>query len=898
MLKLINITKDYKVADTTVRALKGISLSFRQNEFVSVLGPSGCGKTTLLNLIGGLDKCTSGDLIINGKGTRRFKDKDWDVYRNRRVGFIFQSYNLIPHQNVLSNVELALTIAGMGKAERAEKAKRALDKVGLSDQYYKRPNQLSGGQCQRVAIARALVNDPEILLADEPTGALDTKTSEQIMGLVKEIAKERLVIMVTHNSELAAQYSTRIVKLLDGELQSDSNPFSDDDEAVETAASTAAAKATSKPKGKERAKMSFGTAFKLSLQNLFSKRKRTVLTSFASSIGIIGISLVLSISYGMQTFISQMQNDMLSGNPITVTETALNLQAMMSQTTTQDQINIIKENGYVNVDAMVSSIIKRALGMSNIITQNNITQAYVDYVEAMPAEYAAAIFLDYGIDITNNIYTDFYESATAEPQNISLGALRTIYTAILQQNEATKPYAGLITGLTDIFQQAPDNDEYILTQYDLLDGKIARAQNEVMIVVEKDSMMTDLLLAQLGYYNQEEFINMVYKATDDDRYDPSIPERTKFSYEELTGKTFTWYPNNTVFNAQTDNTLNPFTYNAYSKNLAANNNGGIPLTIVGILEPKEEISYGCLTSGFYYTEELTNHIIATNSESEIVRYLADRDGESDSFTSMYYEVTPNMWIAVGITFSYSFNYSGIPYENQTGFVGSSNSMMSIMSGMMGINVSEAYTLTSRELGGKDIASMISVYPPNLEQKKFALEYLDAWNGDEDLIINGVVLSAENREEINYSDSLSLIFGMISSVINMITIALIGFTTLALVVSCVMIAIITYISVVERTKEIGVIRSLGGRKRDVANLFTAETVIIGLAAGLIAILFTYIASAALNLVTNTAADITIAIFPWFYAALMVTLSVGLTLMSGFIPSRSAAKKDPVVALRTE
>jgi putative ABC transport system permease protein len=525
MLRLTDITKDYKVADTKVRALKGLTLSFRENEFVSVLGPSGCGKTTLLNLVGGLDKYTAGDLYIDGRSTKEFGDKDWDVYRNRRIGFVFQSYNLIPHQTVLGNVELALTIAGLPKAEREAKAKLALDRVGLTEQLHKRPNQLSGGQCQRVAIARALVNDPDILLADEPTGALDTVTSEQIMDLIKQISGEKLVIMVTHNPDIAEKYSTRIIRLLDGELQSDTRPFSGDDEAKEvearkarggeyTAATAAADKANAagitavvtdtatakgttqpvtaaqtvstaaatmavapplskrkKPK-KEKAKMSFLTAFKLSLQNLFTKKTRTVLTAIAGSIGIIGVSLVLSISYGMQGYISDMQNDMLSGNPIEVTEQGIDFAGLMSQTGTSDRISAVKKEGFVNVNSLIDYLVKQMGVVNNAFFKNDITQEYIDYIKTLPPEQLAAMFLDYGVEIANNVYTDFTVSAGDAPERASLAHIRNIYTSVLKKTDFAE-YATYISSFTDVCKQMPDSTDYLLEQYNIVSGDIA-----------------------------------------------------------------------------------------------------------------------------------------------------------------------------------------------------------------------------------------------------------------------------------------------------------------------------------------------------------------------------------------------------------------------------------------
>jgi len=900
MLRLSKITKNYKVADTIVRALKGINLSFRKNEFVSILGPSGCGKTTLLNIVGGLDKYTSGDLFINGRSTKEFKDKDWDVYRNHRVGFIFQSYNLIPHQTILSNVELALTISGMSRNERIKKAKQALDKVGLKGQYNKKPNQLSGGQCQRVAIARALVNDPEILLADEPTGALDTVTSVQIMELIKEIANDRLVIMVTHNPELADQYSTRIIKLLDGEVVDDTNPFSKEEEIEEVKELKKLAEEVEKKKielkqnakkfkrktkaKKEKAKMSFWTAFKLSLQNLFSKKARTIMTSIAGAIGIIGVSLVLSISYGVKSFINNMQNDMLSGNPIMINQTAMDMSALMQESSTEDKVKAVKEYGFVNIDSMIEYLISRTDQMDNLMLENKITQDYVDYVLEMPEEDVSAILLDYGLDVTNNIYTDFYNSKTESAKNISLSSILDIYTSVLKETDYGD-YASLITTMGESFMQAPNDEEYILSQYNKLYGEIATKKNEIMIVVSKDTELTDLLLAQLGYYSQDEFLNLVWGATEDEnRYDEGL-NINRFSYQELVGKSFTYYPNDTVFTS-TVNPYAPFTYNYNSEGF----DGGLELQIVGILEPKEDLSYGCLSSGFYYTEALAEYIIQTNINSQLVTFL--NATEDKSISSMNYN-----GVDTGITYQYEFTFEG-ETKSVTGFVGKANAMASIM-GSMGMNIPETHTLTLQQVGGNVLPSSIAIYPTNFEHKNAVREYLDLWNSEEDIFVNGKILTAEERNDITYTDMISLIISMVNTFIDIVTYALIGFTALSLVVSCVMIAIITYVSVVERTKEIGVIRSLGGRKKDVAHLFNAETFIIGLTSGLIGVAVTYLLSWVANLLVNSLSNIgAIAIFPWHYALIMVTISVLLTSISGLFPSMSAAKKDPVVALRTE
>lgn len=949
MLRLTSITKDYKVADTTVRALNEITLSFRKNEFVSILGPSGCGKTTLLNIIGGLDKYTSGDVSINGVSTKRFRDSDWDVYRNHRVGFIFQSYNLIPHQTVLGNVELALTIAGVGSKERTERARKALDRVGLKGQYNKKPNQLSGGQCQRVAIARALVNEPEILLADEPTGALDTTTSVQIMELIKEIAREKLVIMVTHNPALAEQYSTRIIKLLDGVVVDDTMPYSAEEEEAEErvdylaaekahedsavsadgeadSASAAVKEGALKKKGAkrakhphEKAKMSPFTAFRLSAQNLFTKKARTIMTSVAGAIGIIGVSLVLAMSFGVRSYIDNMQNDMLSGNPITIQETAFDMSALLQVTSTSEKHEIIQEAGYVNVNSMIENLIAKSKTAESLMIHNTITQDYVDYVSALPKEDAAAVFLDYGLDVSNNIYTDFSlkaspsaENADANTKIMSLSAIRTQYIAILKKT-MFKQYATYVTTVVDNFAQCPADESYVLEQYDLKSGRIAKEKDEVMVVLDDDSMLTDIVLAQLGYYSQDEFMNLIYrgaKETDpsmEQLYDPAL-DKDRFSYDEILGKTFTYYPNNDVYNVQKttsgENTSYSLTYN----HLEGEWDDGLPLKVVGILQPKDTISYGCMTSGFYYTSALTDYILEQNADSDIVRYFDDT--EKSSVVSGWTEVElPNVGTvpyAMGITYEFSYVYLDDNKEEtvftDTGFVGTPNDMSAIMgifSGESGDAAAEMYFLTKQQVGDISVANGISVYPRDFTHKENVLKYLDRWNGDEDIVVGDKTVTAADRENIVYTDNLSVVINMINQFIDIVTIALVGFTALSLVVSSVMIAIITYVSVVERTKEIGVIRSLGGRKKDVSRLFTAETAIIGLASGLIGILITYILTIIINVIVSSLTVVSrIAILPWYQAAIMVGVSVVLTLVSGVFPARAAAKKDPVVALRTE
>ena len=871
MLELRNIKKDYVTSSETVNALRGVDITFRDKEFVSILGPSGCGKTTLLNIVGGLDRYSSGDLVINGKSTKLYRDRDWDVYRNHRVGFIFQSYNLIPHQTVLGNVELALTIAGIGKEERIARAKAALDKVGLSDQYYKRPNQLSGGQCQRVAIARALVNEPEILLADEPTGALDTVTSVQIMELIREIAGERLVIMVTHNPELAEQYSTRIVRLLDGNIIEDTNPVSEE----EYKSLSSAEQIEEKPQvKKEKAKMSFFTAFRLSARNLISKKGRTAMVGFAGSIGIIGIALVLAFSSGIKGYIASMQDDMLSGNPITITQTGLDMSAITDMMKTEDKIEIIKNPNSVYISSVIEQLIKTQDDLGNIMVENDITADYVDYVKAMPKEYYNAITFGYGLDFSRTIFTDFYEFKGEDGRHLSVKQLTDIYKSVLQDTEYSD-LTSMIDRLVSNFTQAPDNVDYINGQYNLVSGEIADEKDEIMLVLDSNDELTDLLLARLGYYTQEEFMEIFHKASSKDEngnytYDEQL-YREYFSYDELLNKTFTWYPTDTIFDTTEITISHPLTGETvttapvYTGEMAEKSSEGMTLKVVGILTPKDNISYGVMSSGIYYTKALTDYSLEVNKNSEFVDYLiGDEDKAQEILTS----------------FTYKYEY--MPYDAFGGDESTVERKTNEKGSVFSYSTRES---VARTLGGIDLANSIKIYPLSFDDKDLVTQYLDEWN--------------DTHDKVTYTDSLELIISMINTMIDIISYALIAFTSISLVVSTVMIGIITYVSVVERIKEIGVIRSLGGRKRDVSNLFIAETGIIGFLAGAIGIVVTYIISAIVNLILTPLINFSgIAALPVSNAIFLVCLSVILTLISGLAPAKSAAKKDPVVALRTE
>ncbi|MBR2930141.1 MAG: ABC transporter ATP-binding protein/permease [Clostridia bacterium] len=909
MLQLKNIKKDYVTSSEVVHALKGINISFRRSEFVSVLGPSGCGKTTLLNIVGGLDHYTDGDLVIGERSTKLYRDRDWDVYRNHRVGFIFQSYNLIPHQTVLGNVELALTIAGIEREERIARAKRALDRVGLSDQYYKKPNQLSGGQCQRVAIARALVNDPEILLADEPTGALDTVTSVQIMDLIKEISNERLVIMVTHNPELAEQYSSRIVRLLDGEIIEDTNPMSDEEveaervlvrlEEAEAEAKEAAELAEAEEKGekrskkkrkkKERAKMSFFTAFRLSAKNLFSKRGRTALVAFAGSIGIIGIAMVLAFSAGIKGYIASMQDDMLSGNPIKITQNTLDLSALTGLVNdTIDHLPGDKPADSIFVSSLVEYLVKTNEAFGSMMVSNEINENYIQFIEDMPKEYYNALMYDYGIGMLLNVFTDFRATTTSEPQHISLRYVTDIYKSVLKGTDY-KNMASLVDFLAPTLEQAPNNPEYLLSQYDLLgNSQIADEAGEIMLVLNSEDELSDLLLARLGYFTQSEFLEIIDKATaeDENGYNKAL-YREYFTYDELLGKSLYLYPTDSVLKAETVTTTNPFkpeetttrVEGSYTPSFDAVGDEALELKVVGILTPKDSISYGSLTSGIYYTEALTDYVLEINKDSEFIRDFITPDLESDTaFKSV----------------TYSYDY--LPYDA----ISDDEIVGEVANEPKGSALSGTAADLQRTLGGNALPNGVTIYPISFDDKDLVTDYLDRWNDEKlSIPVGEEELEGGSRKNVKYTDSIELVVNMINTMIDVVSYALIAFTSVSLVVSTVMIGIITYVSVVERIKEIGVIRSLGGRKKDVSYLFNAETFIIGSAAGLMGVGVTYLISIIVNLILEPLIGYAnIAALPISNALLLIALSVALTLISGLIPASSAAKKDPVVALRTE
>ena len=1104
MLELRNIKKDYALKDQEpVHALKGISLNFRQNEFVAILGHSGCGKTTLLNITGGLDHYDDGDLIIKGKSTKNFKDNDWDTYRNHSIGFVFQSYNLIPHQTILNNVELALTISGIKKEERTKRAKEALDKVGLKGLYRKKPNQMSGGQMQRVAIARALVNNPEIVLADEPTGALDSETSVQIMDLLKEVAKDRLVIMVTHNPELAEKYATRIIRMKDGLITDDSNPYDGKDEIkVEEIPS----------KGKKQSAMSFFTAGALSVSNLWSKIRRTLLVAIAGSIGIIGVSTILGVSCGVNDYIVGMEDDMLSSYPIGISEEQVDLTSLLTGLSNQDKQELAQfdTKTQVGMDSMIEFLLSKYTDFTNVKT-NDISQTFVDYVSEMPKEYYSAIDYNYSIDPTNNFFTRFQKNKDSEESEvISFNGLTQQYIKTLMTVKGFSNYAQFVDLFTSFMKQLPAEKDYILSQYDLIgNSKFPENPNELLLVVDRKTTLTDLVLAQMGYYPQDEFLNVAKKAVRENEIEKEIeelkrqspvdeekiaqleeelkglddkyPYNSVFSYDEILNHDFYYFPHQKIYNQNPTlvshkqinanmsgttvsggNYYLALNYSTESDNLTGNSievngteakmhnviasrvgqrtvtegkseiegswfmvnsdeinaedlefisdvsrkgidsltpeditahmstinkihlltfttsnphpvidkerttefdvtcavsriftgpyatldNGKVteldPATpdyyyeavmedqtliadeqykvkVVGILRAKDTTNFGTLSRGVYYTKDFAQKYRTESANSDLVNSFKDH-----IISKRYKESQFNAYVQFEYDdYSKDDGSESFVPEEKRGYASAlngdqSSTIASIFASFLnngednlksdklhlravaGLKVNDL-TNDEQEVIGHEIVEIpqsISIYPKDFKFKDKVTSYLDRWNSKDTLTIKGAEVTADTRSEITYSDSISMIIAVISTLVTTVSAALIAFTSLSLVVSCFMIAVITYISVMERVKEIGVIRSLGGRKKDVSRLFIAENLITGLSSGVIGIGVTYILQIIINLIVKSFGVLNICALPWYYALMMIGISVLLSVLSGLIPSLSASKQDPVIALRSE
>ena len=888
MLELNQIVKNYKVGDTEIHALKGVSVKFRENEFVSVLGQSGCGKTTLLNIIGGLDQYTSGDLIINGKSTKQYKDKDWDTYRNHSIGFVFQSYNLIPHQTVLSNVELALTLSGVSKAERRKRAQEALEKVGLGDQLNKKPNQMSGGQMQRVAIARALVNEPDILLADEPTGALDSETSLQIMELLKEIAKDKLIIMVTHNPELAEKYSTRIIRLLDGEVKDDTAPFDGAAEEKE--------QPNEKPAVvKKKASMSFFTALALSMNNLMTKKGRTFMTAFAGSIGIIGIALILSLSSGAQDYIDRVQEETLSSYPLTIEGTSIDMTTMMTT-----MMSMAQGNG-------------EDFDQDKIYPQNVMTTM----MEAMFAEISSndletfKVFLESGESDIQNLVSDIKYSystpLTVYKADTSDGIYRVNPTSIydnmglsqmsqMQQMSENSPMSSTFS----MWRELISKQEILDSQYEVLAGHMPENYNEVILLVNKYNQVTDYTLYSLGILDDSELTDAIQRTIDGETVE-DINSVESIDFDELLGLKFKLFINPDYY-AEEDGVWVDKSDDTIFMTDKINNSEEIE--IVGIVRPSDNTAASNEIGSIGYKSELMTHLIEKVNDSEIVKKQKENP-DVDVFTGIEFpeedeEEEPPM--TMEDIQAYIMTLDPETQQMVMGQLAQAQEM-----GMTEEQIAKAFAEQLADpttdatyegnlsiLGVSDLSnpSSINIYPKDFESKELITNIIDDYNKRMDD-------SGKDELCIQYSDIMGIMMSSVTTIIDAISYILIAFVAISLVVSSIMIGIITYISVLERTKEIGILRSIGASKRDISRVFNAETLIVGFTAGAIGIITTLLLNIPINMIITHLTDVhNLCHLPPVGGAILVVISMVLTLIAGLIPSRVAAKKDPVTALRTE
>ncbi len=843
MLKLKNIKKNYVLGNEQIKALKGIDIEFRKNEFVAILGPSGCGKTTLLNIIGGLDHYTSGDLIIDSVSTKKYKDKDWDTYRNHKIGFVFQNYNLITHQNVLSNVELALTLSGVGPKERRIKAKEALEKVGLKDQLYKKPNQMSGGQMQRVAIARALVNNPDIILADEPTGALDTKTSEQIMEILQEISKNQLVIMVTHNPELAKKYATRIINLLDGEITSDTRPYT---EKLEKEKESNKNKKTS---------MSFWTAFNLSLNNLLTKKGRTILTAFAGSIGIIGIALIMSLSNGVQTYIDNVQKETLTSYPITIQKESVNLTDFIETLQPSDE-----ETNHDNDKIYSNNVMTDMMSaMSSKVKSNNL-ESFKKYIESEKSDiknYTSAI--DYSYDLQLQIYKDSGdEIVQVNPNNVldeigmSLNSMQSEFMS------------------TDVFVEMFDSQEMNEQMYDLVAGSWPTNYNEVVLLVDENNEISDFTLYALGLKDSKELKEMYQNIVNGVAFES---KETSYEIEDLLNLKFKFLLNSDYYEKENGIWINKKDDEEYLKEKLDN---AEELIITGIIKPNEESLAKSTTGGILYLNDLEKYVIDKGNETKIAKEQKEN---------------PDINIFTGQKFSSEeFDMESLSPEILKYLQSLSPEEMAKVIENYKDTANASYEQVLNKIGVIDLdnPTAVNLYPKDFDAKEEIIKIIDGYNEKQD-----------DENIINYSDVVGLMISGVSTIIDVISYVLMAFVSISLIVSSIMIGIITYISVLERTKEIGILRAIGASKKDISRVFNAETFIEGLISGVLGILVTLLLNIPINMIIKELANISnIAILPVKGAIILVIISITLTIIAGLIPSKMASKKDPVEALRVD
>ena len=829
MLELKNITKVYKTANITQKALNKVSIKFRDNEFVSILGASGSGKTTMLNIIGGLDRYTTGDLIINGISTKKYKDKNWDTYRNHKVGFVFQSYNLIAHQTALSNVELALTLSGVGKKERRKRAISALKKVGLKEHIYKKPSQMSGGQMQRVAIARALVNDPDILLADEPTGALDSKTSLQIMDLLKEIASDRLVIMVTHNPELANTYSTRIVKLKDGSIIDDSNPY--DDDALDS--DSYIGKKTS---------MSFLTALSLSLNNLMTKKGRTFLTAFAGSIGIIGIALILSLSNGVSNYINDKEEEALSNYPITIEKNSMDMASMM--------MNMMKNKSkHYDDNKIRSNNVLNDLLSSFKLKVNNLKE-FKEYLDSNKKIGKYANDIQYGYDLDINLYTKDVDgnNLKVNPTNIyeDLGVI----SRFMQFSDNN-----------NVFQELFDSEKMLLDNYDLVAGNLPNNYNEVVIMVDSNNEISDYTLYALGLKSKNELEEMVEKSENGQEVKSKLEE---YDYDELLGLSYKLVLNSDYYILDNNIWIDKSENEDFINNLLDDSE---VIKVVGIIKSHEDTSL-TTTGAIGYTKDLTKYVIDKINDSDIVK-AQKNNPEINVFTNKRFDddtiaIDPSIYML------------------------SEAEIKSYIDNIM--NNKSSYEDNLKKLGSIDMNNpdTLKIYPKDFKSKDEIVQ-----------IINNYNKGKKENDKITYTDTVGMMMKSVTSIVNIISYVLIAFVGISLVVSSIMIGIITYISVLERRKEIGILRAIGARKKDISRVFNAEAIIEGLSAGILGIIITLLLSFIVNIIVSNIFDVhNIMNLPIVAIFVLIFISVFLTFIAGLVPSKIASRKDPVIALREE
>ena len=841
MLQLQHISKVYHTGNQEFHALKDISIRFRENEFVSILGQSGSGKTTLLNIIGGLDQYTSGDLLIQGKSTKQFKDRDWDSYRNHTIGFVFQSYNLIGHQTALSNVEIAMTLSGVSKAERKKRAIEALERVGLKDHLYKKPNQMSGGQMQRIAIARALVNNPKVVLADEPTGALDSETSVQIMELLKDIAKERLVIMVTHNPELAKTYSTRIVQVLDGSILSDSNPY----------------EPTEEPKQGDiqftKTKMSFMTALALSFNNLLTKKGRTFLTAFAGSIGIIGIALILALSNGVSDYVKKVQEDTLVSLPLTISEQN---QSNLLATSPDLSDKPYKDNNELGVNTVLTNLLKKQIGKNDLAS----FKTYLDEHASEVAKLTKDIRYQY------NLQPYIYASDTSNgiksilPSNLA----NEVDTA----NQTIKGYLQNI----DYWSQLSSDEEMLQAQYDVLEGRLPKDKSEIVLIVDEDNQISDLLLYSLRIKDPSE-LNDAKKLDE-------LKSQT-YQYSDFIGKTFKAVVNTNRFAKENNQWINKIDDEAYMKTQIEN---GLELTIVGVLRQKEGTSSGVNSpsGGVAYTSALIDYTSEQIQNSDIVKEQ-EANPSINVFTGKEFAKDPKPFNSADLTEEEKIQLVKLTPEQQAQYIQQYNE-----------NSAATYEENLAKLGviDKSKPAAIEFYTSSFQQKQELKDFINAYN-------TAKKDAGEDDKVLAYSDDIQTIMSSITTMVGVITTVLVGFVAISLIVSSIMIAIITYISVLERTKEIGILRAMGASKKDIRRIFTAETAIEGFISGVLGIAITLLATIPINAVVAKMTNVeNVAQLPWEAALILIGISIVLTMLAGLIPSRIAAKKDPVESLRSE